>query len=73
MRRNWVTFFSVALTFSLVLSIMPGAFGQTKPIPGETYNLSEYQRLFGKKISQFNEAPDLSNLVKQKKLLPVKK
>ena len=40
-------------------------------MPGEQYNLSDYERLTGKKITEFHEAPALSELVKQGKLPPV--
>jgi len=42
-------------------------------IKGGQYNLSDYQRLTGTKITKYNEAPVLAELVKQGKLPPVEK
>ncbi|KAF2959197.1 peptide ABC transporter substrate-binding protein [Thermotoga sp. 38H-to] len=40
--------------------------------PLAQYNLSDYEKLTGKKITKFNEAPVLAELVKQGKLPPVR-
>jgi len=59
---------------SLCLTLVPVSFAQKKElIRGGQYNLSDYERLTGTKISKFNEAPMLSELVKQGKLPPVEK
>lgn len=47
------------------------SFGAEKIEPGEYYNLSEYEKLTGKKITRFHEPPQLAELVKQGKLPPV--
>ncbi|EJX27041.1 extracellular solute-binding protein [Thermotoga sp. EMP] len=39
--------------------------------PGEYYNLTDYEALTGKKITEFHESPMLSELAKQGKLPPV--
>ncbi|HHV81136.1 TPA: ABC transporter substrate-binding protein [bacterium] len=49
------------------------SFAQEKVAPGGLYNLSDYQKLTGKKITKFSEAPQLAELVKQGKLPPVEK
>ncbi|MBC7320632.1 hypothetical protein H5T89_08285, partial [bacterium] len=41
----------------LILGSFSVAFSQEKVIPGEYYNLSDYEKLTGKKITKFNEAP----------------
>lgn len=62
---------SLVIIFSLFLSTMGSLSAQEKIIPGEYYNLSDYEKLTGKKVTKFNEAPMLSELVKQGKLPPV--
>jgi len=60
------------LAFALILGVITVSFSATQKIdPGGQYNLSDYQRLTGKKITKFNEAPQLRELVKQGKLPPV--
>jgi peptide/nickel transport system substrate-binding protein len=45
------------------------AIGLNEIVPGEYYNLTDYERLTGKKITKFNEAPMLKEMV-EKGLLP---
>lgn len=59
------------LVLGLLISTSSLVFSQEKVIPGEYYNLSDYEKLTGKKISKFNEAPMLAELVKQGKFPPV--
>lgn len=49
------------------------AIGLKEVIPGEYYNLTDYEKLTGKKITQFKEAPMLSEMVKKGLLPPVEK
>lgn len=65
--------FSLILVLFLILGIVPVVFSQGKPVRGGLYNLSDYEKLTGKKISRFNEAPILAELVKQGKLPSVEK
>jgi len=57
----------------LVLGVLPVAFSQQKNPIGQYATIAEYQKATGKKITKFNEAPALTDLVKQGKLPPVKK
>jgi len=61
-------FLVLVLALSLLISTSSLVFSQEKIIPGEYYNLSDYEKLTGKKVSKFNEAPMLAELVKQGKL-----
>ncbi|HON73209.1 MAG TPA: ABC transporter substrate-binding protein, partial [bacterium] len=56
------------ITIGVVLSSSSLVFSQQKIVAGEYYNLSDYEKLTGKKITKFNEAPQLADLVKQGKL-----
>ncbi|MCX7795740.1 MAG: ABC transporter substrate-binding protein, partial [bacterium] len=58
---------------SLILSVIPFVFAQKVPTPFEYNTLLDYQKMTGKKITRFNEAPMLAELVKQGKLPPVEK
>ncbi|NPV81803.1 MAG: ABC transporter substrate-binding protein [Firmicutes bacterium] len=62
----------VVVLGSLILGLASISFGQGVPVPFEYATLQEYQKATGKKIAQFGEAPMLANLVKQRKLPPVK-
>lgn len=44
---------------------------QQRVVPRGQYNLTDYQKISGKKITDFKEAPQLAELVRQKKLPPV--
>ena len=57
----------------LVLEIVPIVFGKEIPTPGVYSTPQEYQKITGKQITKFNEAPILTELVKQGKLPPVTK
>lgn len=58
------------LTFLLIVNSFVFA-QKAEIVPGEFYNLSDYEKITGKKITKFNEAPMLAELVKQGKLPPV--
>lgn len=64
-------FLVLLLSLSLLLGVSNIAFSQEKVLPGEYYNMVDYEKLSGKKIAKFNEAPQLAELVKQGKLPPV--
>lgn len=62
-----------ALAFiSMILVISPVSFGKKVPVPFEYATVQDYQQITGKRIAHFNEAPMLSQLVKQGKLPPIK-
>ncbi|HPC77135.1 MAG TPA: hypothetical protein PK811_02255, partial [bacterium] len=60
----------LALCAGILVSSIPLIFGAEKVEPGEYYNLSDYEKLTGKKITRFAESPQLAELVKQGKLPP---
>ena len=70
MRHSSVLRLLVVLSLFLVLQLLFG-FGLKEILPGEQYNLTDYEKLSGKKITKFNEAPMLAELVRQGKLPPV--
>ncbi len=72
MRRIFKSLIMLVLCTVLVIEVIPVAYGQKKLAIGQ-YELDEYEKLTGKKISKFNEAPMLADLVKQGKLLPIEK
>ncbi|HPO82836.1 MAG TPA: ABC transporter substrate-binding protein [bacterium] len=61
----------LALCAGILVSSIPLIFGAEKVEPGEYYNLSDYEKLTGKKITRFAESPQLAELVKQGKLPPL--
>ncbi|MBC7321362.1 ABC transporter substrate-binding protein, partial [bacterium] len=63
-------FLSLTLLITLVLGSYSYSFSQEKLL-SNSYNLSDYEKLTGKKITKFKEAPMLAELVKQGKLPPV--
>lgn len=69
--RRVTRFLVLLVSLGLVLSSI--SYAQQKVSPGGLYNLSEYEKLTGKKITKFNEASQLAELVKQGKLPPVEK
>lgn len=71
MSRVLKSFVSLILLVGLVLNTGNLLFAQEKVTPGEYYNLSDYEKLTGKKTTKFNEVPQLADLVKQGKLPPV--
>ncbi len=72
MRRFLKVLISLAIIFTLV-GATSTVFAQAKVTPGMLYNLSDYQKLTKTKITRFNEAPMLAELVKEGKLPPVEK
>jgi|Wag4MinimDraft_15_1082655.scaffolds.fasta_scaffold00303_4 peptide/nickel transport system substrate-binding protein len=56
----------IFMTFQIVMAI-----GLNEIVPGEYYNLTDYERLTGKKITKFNEAPMLKEMVEKGLLPPV--
>lgn len=56
----------------LVTELIPEAYGQKKISIGQ-YEIEDYEKLTGRKITKFSESPILSELVKQGKLPPVEK
>ncbi len=56
----------------LITGVIPVTYAQKKIYVGQ-YELEEYEKLTGRKISSFKEAPILAELVKQGKLPPVEK
>jgi len=63
----------VLSVISLLTSMVSVSFSQQRIPPGQYATLAEYQKISGKKITKFNEAPQLTELVKQGKLPPVEK
>lgn len=65
----------VLLVLTLITSISSLSFAQdtTMPSPSQYNSPVEYQRATGKRITKFNEAPMLAELVKAGKLPPVEK
>ena len=61
----------LALCAGILVSSIPLIFGAEKVEPGEYYNLSDYEKLTGKKITKFAESPQLAELVRQGKLPPL--
>ncbi len=69
--RIWRILTILFVCISMFLSLVKISFSAEKVEVGEYYNLSDYEKLTGKKITKFNEAPQLAELVKQGKLPPV--
>jgi len=61
------------LCLILVFTALPLAFSQQKISLGQYPTIKDYEKATGKKITRFNEAPMLIELVKQGKLPPVEK
>ena len=61
----------LGFVFFLIFTLVPMGVTQKELIKGGQYNLSDYQKITGAKIVKFNEAPQLTELVKQGKLPPV--
>ncbi len=64
---------ALGLCVFLVLGVLPVTFSQQKNPLGQYATIAEYEKVTGKKITKFNEAPQLAELVKEGKLLPVEK
>jgi peptide/nickel transport system substrate-binding protein len=73
MKRLYISLVSLVVISALFVSIIPVSFAQKMPSPSQYNSLLEYQRATGKKITKFNEAPMLAELVKAGKLPPVEK
>jgi len=73
MRDSLKSFLVILLCVTLIVSIIPISFSQERVSPSQYPTISEYQNATGKKITKFDEAPMLAELVKQGKLPPVKK
>jgi len=71
MKRFWTSFLSYTLVFVLSLSVVFVSFASAELTPGP-YSFREYEKLSGKKITSFKESPQLTDLVKQGKLPPLK-
>jgi len=67
------TFLVLILCTGLIFSIVPFSFSQQKNPLGQYSTIAEYEKTTGKKITRFNEAPMLEELVKQGKLPSVEK
>lgn len=63
----------LTLCTSLVLGALSVAYPQQKSTLGQYPTIKDYEKATGKKITKFNEAPMLAELVKQGKLSPVEK
>jgi peptide/nickel transport system substrate-binding protein len=73
MKRVYISLVSLIVTLALLVSIIPISFAQKMPSPSQYNSPLEYQRATGKRITKFNEAPMLAELVKAGKLPPVEK
>ncbi len=72
MYKHFSKLFLVLMICMLIISNVSISFAQ-KFNPVSQYNSpAEYERATGKRISKFNEAPQLAELVKQRKILPLK-
>jgi peptide/nickel transport system substrate-binding protein len=73
MGRVFKGFLVLSLCIVLIIVALPFAFSQQKSSLGQYPTIKDYERATGKKITKFNEAPMLAELVKQGKLPPVEK
>ncbi len=71
MKKYSVRLVVLSLVFGVLVGFTSISFAQEEVIPGEYYNLSDYEELTGEKITEFNESPMLAELVEQGKLPPV--
>ena len=71
--KGFKSFTTLILCFVLVIGVITSAFPQQKNPLGQYATLTEYEKATGKKVTKFNEAPVLAELVKQGKLPPVEK
>lgn len=63
----------IVLCALLIISSSSYVFSQKVPSPSQYSTIKDYEKATGKRISSFNEAPTLTELVKQGKLPPVEK
>ncbi|HOQ67106.1 MAG TPA: ABC transporter substrate-binding protein [Candidatus Atribacteria bacterium] len=61
----------VLVVLILLLGFASISFAQEEVVPGWSYNISDYQELTGKKVTELSEAPALLELVKQGEIPPV--
>jgi peptide/nickel transport system substrate-binding protein len=61
----------LGLVVAMALVFTAGVMFADDLIPGEYYNLSDYEAISGKKITEFKESPMFADLVQQGKLPPV--
>jgi len=73
MKSFWRYFLITVLCMSLVSSLTIPLFSQERNPLGQYATIAEFQKATGKRITKFNEAPMLAELVKQGKLPPVEK
>ncbi|MCS7367935.1 MAG: ABC transporter substrate-binding protein [archaeon YNP-WB-062] len=76
MKRNFMGLIVLLMVCGLFLSSIQMLSAQTAKnwkLIGQYSTISEYERISGKKITKFSEAPVLAELVKQGKLPPVEK
>jgi peptide/nickel transport system substrate-binding protein len=71
MRGSLKVLVILGIVLSLIFTLIPMGFAQKELVKGGQYNLSDYQKITGSKITKYNEAPQLTELVKQGKLPPV--
>ncbi|MCX7796673.1 MAG: ABC transporter substrate-binding protein [bacterium] len=74
MMRKYLGISSLLLVVMLIFtSLTSSSFAQKMPNPSQYNTPLDYQRATGKRITKFNEAPILTELVKAGKLPPVEK
>ena len=73
MRSILISLLIISLLTGLLLGFGPISFAQKMPVPSQYNTPADYQRATGKRISKFNEAPMLAELVKAGKLPPIEK
>jgi len=74
MSAYWKKMITLFLCLNLVLVAVSTVFAQGKAaVPGGMYNLRDYEKITGQKISSYNESPQLKELVTQGKIPSVEK
>ncbi len=71
--KDFKGFIILSLCFILVIGASTLSYSQQKSPLGQYATIAEYEKATGKKITKFNEAPMLAELVKQGKLPSVEK
>ncbi len=71
MKRHSLGLVTLGLVFGMLIGCTFISFAQEKPYPEQYPSISGYQKVTGKSITSFNEAPILADFVKQGKLPPV--
>lgn len=72
MSRYFYLLVSLILIFALIIGIVPVSFSQEFKFHKQYSTPTDYYKATGKRITRYNEAPVLADLVKQGKLPPVK-